>query len=84
MRCVEEILPPHVATYPIDHVYKHLEKYHGIATHVASNRLHRIKVENHLPANFDLLFDRTGNVYRSDDRTRIGSLTSGGETEGEG
>jgi hypothetical protein len=83
MRRVEEILPQHVATLPIDRIYKHLEKYHGIPTHVASNRLHKIKDENNLPAEFDLLFDRTGNVYRADDRTHIGSLTSGGKTEGE-
>jgi hypothetical protein len=65
-------------------VYKHLEKYHGIATHVSSNRLHKIKEESGLPADYALLFDRTGNVFRSDDRTYIGSLTSGGKTGGEG
>jgi hypothetical protein len=81
---VEDVLPPYVSTYPIDHVYRHLEKYHGIATHVASNRLHRIKEENGLPADFDLLFDITGNVFRSDDRMYLGSLTAGGKTEGEG
>ena len=52
--------------------------------HVASNRLHRIKEENGLPADFDLLFDITGNVFRSDDRTYLGSLTAGGKIEGEG
>jgi hypothetical protein len=81
---VEETLPPHVATHPVEYVYRHLEKYHGIATHVASNRLHAIKEENGLPADFALLFHRTGNVYRADDRTCIGSLTAGGKTEGEG
>ena len=81
---MEETLPEHVATYPIEQVYKHLEKYHGISQHVASTRFHRIKAENSLPADFDLLIDRTGNVYRSDDRTLIGSLTSGGKTDGEG
>ena len=45
---VEDVLSPHVSTYPIDHVYKHLEKYHGIAMYVASNRLHRLKEENDL------------------------------------
>ena len=52
--------------------------------HVASNRLHKIKDDNGLPANFALLFDKTGNIYRADDRTFIGSLTVGGKTEGEG
>jgi hypothetical protein len=80
---VEETLPPYVATYPIDHVYKHLEKFHGIATYVASNRLHRIKEENRLPADFKLYFDITGNVFRADDRTYLGSLTSGGKSRGE-
>jgi hypothetical protein len=81
---VQEKLPPYVATHPIEYVYKHLEKHHGIATHVASNRLHRIKDQNGLPANFNLLFHRTGNFYRADDRTYVGSLTAGGKTEGEG
>ena len=81
---MEETLPRHVATYPIDNVYGHLEKYHGIAAHLASERLHTIKADNALPADFDLLFDRTGNVYRSDDRTFIGSLTFGGKRRGEG
>ncbi len=81
---MDESLPLHVPTYPIDNVYKHLEKYHGIATHVSSNRLHKIKEENGLPADFDLLFDRTGNIFRSDDRSYLGSLTSGGKTGGEG
>lgn len=80
---MEELLPPYVATYPISHVYKHLEKYHGIVTHVASNRLHRIKEENGLPPDFDLLFDITGNIYRSDDRSYLGSLTAGGKARGE-
>ena len=81
---MQDTLPRHVASYPIDHVYRHLEKYHGIATHVASTRLHRIKSENGLPANFALLFDITGNVFRADDRIRLGSLTFGGKRQGEG
>ena len=71
------------SNHPIGHVYRHLEKYHGIATHVSGNRLHKIKEEDGLPADFILLFDRTGNVFRSDDRTHIGSLTSGGKAQGE-
>lgn len=77
-------LPPHAAAHPIDYVYKHLEKNHGIAQHVASNRLHAIKEACAFPANFDLLFHRTGNVYRKDTREYVGSLTSGGKTAGEG
>jgi len=79
---VEETLPLHVATYPVEYVYRHLAKYHGIATHLASERLHRLKQENGLPANFALLFHKTGNIYRADDRTYLGSLTLGGKTEG--
>jgi hypothetical protein len=81
---VEESLPLHVATHQIEYVYKHLEKYHGIAAHVPINRLHRIKGDNGLPANFNLLFHKTGNIYRADDRTYVGSLTFPGKTEGEG
>ena len=81
---MDDALPLYVGTHPIEFVYKHLEKYHGIAPHVASNRLHRMKDENGLPANFNLLFHKTGNIYRADDRTYLGSLTSGGATEGEG
>jgi len=77
-------LPEHVATHPVEFVYARLEKYHGIAKRVASNRLHRIKAEHFLPPDFELLFHRTGNVYRADDRTLIGSLTAGGRTRGEG
>jgi hypothetical protein len=80
---VDEILPPHVATYPIEYVYRHLEKYHGIATRVASERLHNIKDENGLPPDYDLLFDKTGNVFRPDDRMHLGSLTAGGKMRGE-
>ena len=76
--------PLHVPTYPIDHVYKHLEKYHGISSHVASTRLHRIKEDNGMPADFDLFFDIMGNSYRADDRTYVGSMTAGGRTQGEG
>ena len=80
---MSDVLPQHVATFPIDHVYRHLEKYHGIAAHVSSNRLHKIKELHGLPSDFDLLFDITGNVFRQDDRSHIGSLTAGGKTEGE-
>jgi hypothetical protein len=42
------------------------------------------KRNTRLPANFNLLFHKTGNVYRADDRTFVGSLTLGGKTEGDG
>jgi hypothetical protein len=76
---VQEFLPPHVATHTIEFVYSHLETYHGVLPYVASNRLHRIKAENGLPANFNLLFHKTGNVYRADTRMYLGSLTEGGK-----
>jgi hypothetical protein len=81
---VEDHLPLHVAVYPVEFVFRHLEKYHGIPEHVSSNRLHRMKEEMGLPANFQLLFHKTGNIYRADDRVYIGSLTLGGKTRGEG
>jgi hypothetical protein len=77
-------LPDHVATYPIDYIYDHLQRNHGIEPPVASNRLHRIKDQNGFPANFELLFHVTGNVYRKDTREYVGSLTQGGKTAGEG
>lgn len=77
---MEDTLPLQVASYPLDYVFKHLEKYHGIAAHVASKRLHSIKEENGLPPDFDLLFHKTGNVYRADDRTFLGTLTYGGKS----
>jgi hypothetical protein len=58
-----------------------LETYHGILTHVASNRLHEIKEAHGLPANYKLIFHKTGNVYRADDRSYLGSLTAGGKTK---
>ena len=60
---MDDQLPPRVRTFPIDHLYRHLEKYHGILAHVASTRLHQIKEDNRLSADFDLLFDITGNVF---------------------
>ena len=81
---MDDKLPIGVATHPIDYVYKHLEANHGIAPHVASNRLHRIKDGLGFPADFVLLFHRTGNVYREDTREFVGSLTAGGKTRGEG
>jgi hypothetical protein len=72
-------LPLDVSTFAIEYVYKHLRKYHGISRHVARERLHQIKEKNGLPPDFDLLFHKTGNVYRADDRCLIGSLTLGGK-----
>jgi hypothetical protein len=79
-----DVLPLKVSTYAIADVYKHLEDYHGIARHIARRRLHRIKTENRLPPDFKLLFHITGNVYRADNRSFIGSLTAGGKIRGEG
>ncbi len=42
------------------------------------------KEANGLPADFDLLFDITGNIFRADDRSYLGSLTAAGKTVGEG
>lgn len=81
---MEEALPDHVSTYPIDFVYRHLQEFHGIDENVARNRLHAIKESLRLSANFQLLFHKTGNVDRADDRKFIGSLTQGGKTRGEG
>lgn len=77
----DTILPEHVSTVPINFVYSHLEKYHGIKKYVARNRLHEIKAEHTLPPDFDLLFHRTGNVYRADDRTMIGDWFIDGRWE---
>ena len=59
-------------------VFKNLEKNHGISDELASERLHQIKDENHLPADFNLAFGRTGDVYNPVTGEWLGSLTEGG------
>jgi hypothetical protein len=44
-------------------VFQRLRDYHGIAIHVASERLHRLKARHGLRGNDDVIFDLTGNVY---------------------
>lgn len=68
---------PRWATRNIEQVYKHLEKYHGISKYLASERLHALKAALGLPADYDLIFDLTGNVYDTVGNL-LGSLTQGG------
>ena len=53
------------------------QKTHGISKELASTRLHEIKAALGLPANYDCVFDLTGNVYLQNGMW-IGSLTQGG------
>ena len=55
--------------------FRHLEKYHGVAPNVASNRLHKIKEQANLGAADDVVIGRTGDVYNAKTGERIGSLT---------
>jgi hypothetical protein len=69
-------LPPNARTADIQEVYRRLEKNHGISPEVASERLHRGKHALGIPANADLLFDMTGNVYDPVTRQWLFSLTT--------
>lgn len=55
--------------------YKHLEKYHGVDPHTASNRLHKIKDGAGLGAADDVVIGRTGDVYNATTGELIGHLT---------
>jgi hypothetical protein len=61
-----------------DHVYSHLEKYHGVPRHVASNRLHKIKQRSGLGADDNVFIDQTGNVYHPYTGEYLGTLTDKG------
>lgn len=65
-------------TRDVEHVFRHLEKYHGIDRRLASDRLHDIKSKNGLPNDTDLIFDMTGNVYSPTTLELLGSMTQGG------
>jgi hypothetical protein len=72
-------LPPRAKRFSApDALYKHLEKYHGIAPTTASNRLHEIKDRCGYGAADNVIFDRTGNLYDPETLGWIGSLTEGG------
>jgi hypothetical protein len=43
--------------------FKHLETYHGIPAHIASNRLHIIKKASGLKATDNVVIGKTGDVY---------------------
>jgi len=70
-------LPPKVATYPMSICYRHLEKYHGISAHIASNRLHKSKEDNGLRLILILLIrSELEMVYRSTIGTYLERLNS--------
>jgi hypothetical protein len=55
--------------------FAHLARYHGIARHVASARLHRIKKDVGLGPADDVVFGATGDVYIAATCERIGMLS---------
>ena len=71
------VLPPNARVFTdANAAFSHLNKYHGIAPELASERLHRIKSKRAPAA--DVLFDRTGGVWDPATRENLGNLTEGG------
>jgi RHS repeat-associated protein len=72
-------LPGRARTFnSFDDAAAHLKRYHGVDPRDASARLHAIKNSSGLRGDENVLIDRTGNVYDSVTRERLGSLTRGG------
>jgi hypothetical protein len=59
-------------------IFRNLDKYHGIDSILASDRLHLIKDQNGLGAADNVIFDMTGNVYHPVTGENLGTLTMGG------
>lgn len=65
-------------TNDVEEIYRRLDMFHGISRTTSSERLHQIKASASLPADFNVCFDLTGNVYDKEGGARLGSLTEGG------
>ncbi len=65
-------------TRDVNELFLRLNRFHGITEATASARLHGLKGDLGLPADMDLLFDLTGNVYVPSSFEHLGSLTQGG------
>jgi hypothetical protein len=61
----------------IEELYSRLDEYHGINEYEASERLHAGKQALGIPADANLLFDLTGNVYDPVTLEWLFSLTTG-------
>jgi hypothetical protein len=55
--------------------FDHLERFHGLDPHVASNRLHTLKQSGGLGAADDVIIGRTGDVYDARTGDWLGTLT---------
>jgi hypothetical protein len=76
-------LPSNAKRFPatqegVELAFDHLQKYHGIGKHLASERLHSIKSHFGYSGNVNVLIDRTGNVYDPVSLEWLGMLTEGG------
>lgn len=58
--------------------FDHLEEFHGLDPHVASNRLHAIKQHFGIGAADDVVIGRTGDVYNAQTGDWLGTLTDSG------
>ncbi len=61
-----------------DAAFEHLDRFHGLDTNVASNRLHQLKESGGLGAADDVAIGRTGDVYDARTGEYLGSLTDPG------
>jgi hypothetical protein len=76
-------LPRHAKRFPPEpgsaqQVFLHLERFHGIAPALASERLHIIKEKLGYKADDNVIFDFTGNVFDPRTLELLGSMTEGG------
>lgn len=62
-------------------IYRRLERYHGVDSNTASDRLHQIKQQAGLGGADDVRLDLTGNVYDQAGNW-LGSLAQGGARRG--
>ncbi len=58
--------------------FEHLDDFHGLDPHVASNRLHTIKQQAGLSAADDVIIGRSGDVYEATTGEWLGTLTDPG------
>ena len=69
-------------TNNVDTAFGLLEKNNGINRNLASERLHKIKLENGFGGADNVVFDASGGVYNPTTGEFLGSLTQGGAKKG--
>ncbi|WP_424951780.1 hypothetical protein [Deinococcus sp.] len=75
-------LPPSAKIYKsesaMQDLFARLEKFNGIDPKLASERLHKLKLQNGFGGADNVVVDATGNVFNPKTGEAMGSLTQGG------